>query len=483
MSDMDLVAESVSGNREAFGQIVSKYQNLICSLAYSATGNLNQSEDLAQETFLTAWKQLGNLREPPKLRAWLCGIARNLIHNALRRQGREPAHNAETLEAVDESPGTERLPVEHAISNEEQVILWRSLERIPEIYREPLVLFYREQQSVDAVARSLDLSEDAVKQRLSRGRKLLHEEIAEFVEGALRQSAPDQAFANAVLSAIPMQMAAAAGAGAGTAKGGGLLSLVTLPVIGFFGSVFGSVWILRNAKQTDQRRALKQGLGLTWLAVVLLFVAQNIAYHLQGHHHWSASKYALAQFCNFWIFSLVLLSGQVIFFNHHRRMRIRPDSPEATAPENSRPGRSLVSGKNFMSSVAGLLAWCGLMFGGFAWLMNVAAEGGDRLTVYIAIIAMMVGIAWPTAMAGLVGVERTKKSWLGFFPAILMFGVIFLAVNTRLDLWIAADHGMDFAEAHRIMPMWIVHAGTALLLIWVGALVVITKPKPEAGRA
>src|ERR1700704_4281549 len=98
--DSELVGASLSGNRDAFGQIVSRYQSLICSLAYSATGSLSQSEDLAQDTFVTAWKQLRNLREPEKLRAWLCGIARNLINNPLRKQGREPSHRAEPLEDI-----------------------------------------------------------------------------------------------------------------------------------------------------------------------------------------------------------------------------------------------------------------------------------------------------------------------------------------------------------------------------------------------
>src|SRR5712664_2909662 len=83
--DAELVAQRLTGNRDAFGLIVSRYQSLVCSIAYSATGCLSQSEDLAQETFLTAWKQLGQLREPAKLRAWLCGIARNLVNGAVRR--------------------------------------------------------------------------------------------------------------------------------------------------------------------------------------------------------------------------------------------------------------------------------------------------------------------------------------------------------------------------------------------------------------
>ena len=221
-NDAELVSESLSGNRDAFGRIVAQYQSLICSLAYSATGSLSQSEDLAQETFLAAWKQLADLREPHKLRAWLCGSARNLINYSLRRQGREPSHAAEPLETVEEPPSLEPLPPDQAIGREEEAILWRSLERMPEIYREPLVLFYREHQSIERVAQNLELSEDAVKQRLSRGRKLLHEQVLAFVESALERTNPDRAFTAGVLAALPVLAATArtATAGATAAKSG-----------------------------------------------------------------------------------------------------------------------------------------------------------------------------------------------------------------------------------------------------------------------
>src|SRR5258705_11076108 len=109
-NDAELVVASLAGNRDAFGQIVSRYQSLICSLAYSATGSLGQSEDLAQETFITAWRHLGHLRERHKLRSWLCGIARNRINNFLRREGREPVREAAPLEEVSESHSPEPLP-------------------------------------------------------------------------------------------------------------------------------------------------------------------------------------------------------------------------------------------------------------------------------------------------------------------------------------------------------------------------------------
>src|SRR5262245_15406276 len=125
-ADAELVAASLAGDREAFRWIVGRYQSLVCSLAYSATGSLSQSEALAQETFVDAWKHLPSLREPAKLRSWLCRIARNHISDSLRAHGREPAHAAEPLDLAEASPSTDPLPSERAITQEEEAILWRS---------------------------------------------------------------------------------------------------------------------------------------------------------------------------------------------------------------------------------------------------------------------------------------------------------------------------------------------------------------------
>jgi len=248
--DAELVTQSLAGDREAFGEIVAHHQSLICSLAYSATGSLTQSEDLAQETFVAAWKHLPKLREPAKLRAWLCGIARNLIGMTLRRDAREPVHAAELLEAADESPAQEPLPPDQVIGKEEEAILWRSLERIPETYREPLVLFYREHQSVERVAEALELTPEAVRQRLSRGRKLLQEQVLAFVEGALARTSPGKAFTLGVLAALPVMTtsAKAAAVGATAAKGSvlaksaglaGLCNAILGPVFMFVSLYFG----------------------------------------------------------------------------------------------------------------------------------------------------------------------------------------------------------------------------------------------------
>ncbi len=288
-TDAELVGESLVGDRDAFGQIVARYQSLVCSLAYSATGCLGQSEDLAQETFITAWRHLRHLREPAKLRAWLCGIARNRINNFLRREGRKPLTTAEPLETIHDVPAIQPSASEQAISQEEESILWRSLERIPETYREPLVLFYREHQSIERVAEQLELSEDAVKQRLSRGRKLLHEQVLAFVEGALERTNPGKTFTVGVVAALPLLAtsakaatltaaaskggsAAKAASGAGTLgallTGGAMLLFSLFGVFGFLGR-----WIGRKMGRASQQSPLgRKRIVQFWRALAIGFL-------------------------------------------------------------------------------------------------------------------------------------------------------------------------------------------------------------------
>lgn len=219
--DEQLWQMSIAGDREAFGQIVARHQSLICALAYSTCGDLARAEDLAQETFLAAWRTLGELREPAKLRSWLCGIVRNLAANAARRDFRRGV--PESLEIAAETMSLEDDPAAQAVTQEETTLLWNALAGLPELYREPLVLFYREQQSVNEVAKGLDLTEAVVRQRLSRGRAMLREEMMALVETTLTRTRPGVAFTMGVLAALslvsPTKVGAAVTTGVAAGKG------------------------------------------------------------------------------------------------------------------------------------------------------------------------------------------------------------------------------------------------------------------------
>jgi len=332
-NDAELVGACLRGNRDAFGQIVARYQSLVCSLAYSATGSLGQSEDLAQETFIAAWKHLRQLREPAKLRVWLCGIARNRINNSFRREGRETSRTAEPLDTVHELPSPEPLPPDHAISREEESILWRSLERIPETYREPLVLFYCEHQSIGSVAEQLDLSEDAVKQRLSRGRKLLHEQVLAFVEGALERIAPGKAFTLGVLAALPVfatsasaaTVATAAAKGSATAAGATIVTVFNAlfgPVVGILGAYFG-VRASLDSTRTPRERQFVVRQTKFMVAWMMLFNAAVAAYILAAVNSWSTNP---VLFTILGISLPLLLTGSILvmalrYNREYRRIR------------------------------------------------------------------------------------------------------------------------------------------------------------------
>ncbi len=239
--DADLWQLVRQGSVPAFEVLVRRHQAAVCSVAYSRCGDLALSEDVAQETFWTAWRERESLLQPNSLRAWLCGIARNLGNNARRRAARA-AEAAAPLDAAPELSAPIPGPVEEAVSREEEALVWETLEQIPESYREPLILFYREEQSVAEVAAALDLSVDAVKQRLSRGREMLRERVAGLVEGTLRRSRPGRPFTVAVLAGLTAISTGAKTALAGSGVGSSALAAAPLKagmVAGLLGGLSG----------------------------------------------------------------------------------------------------------------------------------------------------------------------------------------------------------------------------------------------------
>ncbi len=202
-TDTQLLQASLAGNRRAFAAIVERYKALVCSVTYSSTGDFGVSEDLAQETFLAAWSNLDSIRDSSNLSAWLCGIARNMSLLWHRKSQRDVLTNAQPVEHSAARPADSLTPRQSAIGKEEQALIWRALEKIPQDYRIPLILYYREGRSVKLVAEAMNLSTDAVKQRLHRGRHMLKDHVANLVEGSLARTRPGNAFVLGVLGALP----------------------------------------------------------------------------------------------------------------------------------------------------------------------------------------------------------------------------------------------------------------------------------------
>lgn len=277
-SDSTLVMCSLGGDRNAFCEIVTRYQTLLCSLAYSSVGDIKQSEDISQEAFVEAWKKLDTLREPEKLKSWLCGILRFKVSHYRRKEDKYTGKNAEALQEETLKDNQQGEMDDQAIQQQHEALLWQALDDMEQTYREPLILFYREQQSVERVASELDLSVDTAKQRLSRGRKLLKKAMSSFVEDALKNSTPGVAFTTVVISAISgiSPPAKAAAFGAGAANAGSILKMSTLlPLVaassGFISSFFG-VRAGLDQSRTERERKLVIKVAALFISIAIVYV-------------------------------------------------------------------------------------------------------------------------------------------------------------------------------------------------------------------
>ncbi len=205
-SDTELVERSRRHDADAFGALVSRHQRLVFGVALAHCHDPALAEDVAQEAFVTAWRDLDRLRDADRVGSWLAGIARNLAAGAARTRARR--------ERAPIEPGPDvPTPEDQALEREDRELLARALSTIPDAHREALVLFYLEGQSIAEIARQLALREDAVKQRLSRGRAALRDSVADRVEAALSRTRINPAFKAGVVAALATAGTRKAGAG------------------------------------------------------------------------------------------------------------------------------------------------------------------------------------------------------------------------------------------------------------------------------
>jgi len=316
---------------------------------------------------------------------------------------------------------------------------------------------------------SLTLSEDAVKQRLARGRKLLHEEVVAFVEGALTRTAPGREFSGAVLAALPMAAASAvtAGAGAGTkgaaAAKSGVLSACLAPFIGIFAGI-AAQWLMMCTGATGrERQARMMALTFAWVFAVGFSVGGGQAVQFLGQHfQWNDRTYFAAMAGFRWLFAMVMATWITIVY---RRSQAAPQPGEAagaTPQPAMTPGRLalVVAGTHLM------LLWCVIFL---AWRAH------DRMaTAAIIGIMLALGIGHFFHSRGKTGAAAARA----YIGQLALCSAVMLAIfNLRFDVWLAAGYGVSVAETHRLFPMWMIPLLTLALVLWTGVFLALTNPK------
>lgn len=169
--DATLVLRTLNGAREAFGELVTRYQRPLYRHALGLGLDHDTAVDLVQDACVKAWSRLADCRDPAAFRAWLFRILRNLCldhHKDRRRQAVSLSTLPEAVEIVD--PGTLGDGVTH-------LALRAALHAVPPMLREAFLLKHDAGYSYDEIAAIVAATPSAVKMRVHRARELLREHL------------------------------------------------------------------------------------------------------------------------------------------------------------------------------------------------------------------------------------------------------------------------------------------------------------------
>jgi len=175
------LAAARAGDPEAFRRLVEWHQDRVFTFLLRIVKQREEAEDLAQETFVRAWRHLARYDERWAFRTWLFGIARHLALNALRR----PRATIVSLDGGDgDEPGPARVlaaagpsPADEAAARERRQRLAGAVANLAPRAAMIFTLFYQEELSIAEIARAIDMSPGAVKVALHRLREALRKQL------------------------------------------------------------------------------------------------------------------------------------------------------------------------------------------------------------------------------------------------------------------------------------------------------------------
>jgi RNA polymerase sigma-70 factor (ECF subfamily) len=170
----DLVRRARDGDEQAFSRLVETHMRAVYAVAYRMMGDHDAADDVAQETFVRAYRALGRYDPTYSFYTWLRTIATRVALHELAKRRRRRTEGGESFEMAAETlPTTAPDPQSLAEADELGSRVWRALALLPEEYRAVIVLRSQEQLSYAEIARTLDIPVGTVMSRLARGRERL----------------------------------------------------------------------------------------------------------------------------------------------------------------------------------------------------------------------------------------------------------------------------------------------------------------------
>ena len=176
-ADEQLVSRTLAGDRDAFGELVQKYQQMVFAYAFQKLRNEVDAQDVMQEVFLRAYSKLYGLRHPHRFRSWLYAIMSNECNHWLARAAKTRRHQVQLAQSSGDDL---RVEPAHTVSTEGWTVdLEQAISTLSDDNRVAVSMFYMGDCSLKEISEFLGVSVNTVKTKLHRARQQLGNALSE----------------------------------------------------------------------------------------------------------------------------------------------------------------------------------------------------------------------------------------------------------------------------------------------------------------
>ena len=185
LSDEDLIGDFQAGDVSAFEEIVRRYKDQLVNFAYRFLGDLEEAEDIAQETFLRVFRKKNAYRNVAKFSTWIYTITGNLAKTELRRRKRRKLISLSSLGFEDKDfdlKDTKKGPEESVHELIKDEFIQRAINLLPDKFREVIIFRDIQELSYEEISTIVKIPLGTVKSRVNRGRLKLQEILSRYLD-------------------------------------------------------------------------------------------------------------------------------------------------------------------------------------------------------------------------------------------------------------------------------------------------------------
>lgn len=173
-SDYELIKRILSGDRELFSELVTRYKKLIYSVVYNMISDTQEVNDISQEVFVRIFQSLNRYNPEYKFSTWSVKIATNYCLDVLRKKKVDSV----PIDEMVEMPNNADTPEVKYIRKEQSRVIRQAIEDLPDKYRIPVILFHQNGMSYEEITKVLNEPMTIVKNRLYRARLMLRDKLS-----------------------------------------------------------------------------------------------------------------------------------------------------------------------------------------------------------------------------------------------------------------------------------------------------------------